>query len=356
MRPSLRALVIAFTLNGAAFAAFCLYITSDFMAGPKHRYLMTNEFDKHTQVTSQALAIRHSDAPDVVILGASLTVRCIESEELLADYVAERSGGMPLIYDMSADGQSTWEMAALVDRLRPRFDGVLVLGVSFGQLSLGLTGGHDGYYSSLTKIADNPRFGITSEAFDNEARLAGLNVPYRTGVYALDNINFLVARRYAIARNLIKGPPTNGDPLNAPWVPHVNRPEYWQKEIAELPKKINHYESNVHTNLEVIGRFIRELKTRGDASFILLEPPINPGWYSERTSADFFKRYHNDLRRFAAEHGMSFLPISKETALLPTDFVDYEGHIGTRSARERCTKTLASRVSEVLEERHTQSR
>ena len=323
------------------------------MAGPGHRYLMTHELDTHARVTSKALAIRHSEVPDVVILGASMTIRCVTSEENLADLVAEGWGEKPLVYDMATDAQTTWEMAALVDRLRPRFDGVLVLGVSAGLLSHGAT---DGGYSSLAKIVDHPRLGFTSEAFDNEARIAGLKVPYRIGVYSLDNLVFLLARRYQVARNLIKGAPTYGDPLNAPWMSRVNRPEYWQQEISRLPGLIKGYESNIEVNFAVIGRFATELKKSGDASFILLEPPINPRWYGERTGAKFFKRYHDDLRRFADEHGMVFLPISEEASLLPTDFVDYEGHIGTFEARERCTKTLASRVSEVLIERRVQSR
>lgn len=344
-RSSPTALVIALSLTGAAFAALCLVVTSELMIGPNYRYFMSSGFDTHTRATSRALAIRDSQTPAVVVFGDSITNMCFKSNEHPADHVAGTSREMPVVYNLATDNQTAWEMAALADRLPMRFDGVLVLGASRMLLS------HD--VALLSRIASHPRLGFTSEVLDTEARLAGFDVPYRTRIFFLDNLGFFLARRFAIPRNLLRGPPPDGDPLNAPWVAHVYREEFWQQEIAALPEEIKQYDANKHLNFAVLKRLITQIRERGDISFVLLEPPINPRWYGEATSATFFRRYREDLRQFAAEQGVSFLSVSEEAALLAADFVDYEGHIGTPSARERCAATITSWVAGISSEPHS---
>lgn len=341
-RPSLASLVITFSVNVLAFVALCVYITPDFLAGPMHRYLMKDPFDSFVPVTAKAFYSRYSKSPQIVIFGDSLTVRCIVGEDRLADMVAEKLGRpAPTVYDLSADGEAAWDMLALVEQLPLSSEPVLILGVGPGLLSGGI--------EVLAETIVNMRIGISSETLDNEARSAGLKVPYRTGIYFIDHWRFFLPRLRFIVRNLlITGAQPYGDPFDIPWMQTVNRPEFWQQEISEFPSLMLQYDTNRQANLKVIERIVSQLKARGNASFILLEAPINPRWYNESNGKEFFERYHNDLRQFATEHGMSFLSASEAAALLPTDFVDYEGHIGTHEARERCMQAIASRVAKIM--------
>jgi hypothetical protein len=344
MQPSLAALLIVLFLNGAAFVAICLFVTPSFMSGPKHLYLMTDELDSQTHVTRKVLDFQSLQNPSVVILGDSLTKMCLANDKQLADLVAQELGEKVAVYNLATDAQTTWEMAAILDRLPSDFIGVVISALSLGSLSHGVTTG----YSSLANVIENPRLGFTSAALDNEARLAGLEVPYRTGVYALDNFRYLLARRRIVVRNLIKGPLSYGDPHENPWIEKVNQPKFWLQEIAELPDRISAYEANFRANLNVVTRFVSEQRDRGTVSFILMEPPINPNWYKEQIGAQFFRKYHDDLRTYADRNEMIFLSASREASLLPADFVDYEGHIGTNSARIRCSNAIALRASETL--------
>ena len=122
----------------------------------------------------------------------------------------------------------------------------------------------------------------------------------------------------------------------------------WQSEIDAQPALIEHYDRNLELNLAIIRRFIKALGRSERVSFLLLAAPINPRWHEEPGGEEFHTRYLEDLRRFALENDMPFLNINEGSELTGDDFVDYEGHIGNRAARHRCTEVLASHVSQRL--------
>jgi hypothetical protein len=345
IHPSLASLVIAFSVNVLVFVALCVYITPDFLAGPMHRYLMKDPFDSFVPLTAKALLSRHSEPPQIVILGDSVTVRCVSNEERLAGMVAEKSrGSAPIVYDLSADGVVLLEMEVLAEQLPTRFDGILILGVAPPVLSNPMR-------DLVTDILNTARMGLSSEVIDNAARSVGVKVPYRTGVYFIDNWRFFLSRVLFTTRNLlITGAQPYVDPLDHPWVQEIKRSEQRQREMAEkyfsLVTRL--YEPNKQANLAVIERIITGLKKRGDVSFILLQAPINPLWYDNPIGKEFFEKYTADLRQFATEHGMSFLSPSQEAKLRPADFFDHAGHIGNHEARERCTQAIASQVAKIM--------
>jgi hypothetical protein len=343
-RPSLTSLVIAFSLNSIAFVALCVYITPDSLGKLGFRYLMVDPFDRSVRITAKVL-FQPSEPPDVVILGSSQTVFCIASEERLAGMVAEKVDNSAFVVsDMSMPAETPWVMAALAAQLHPQFNGVLVIGVTPGLLSID------------NKRVRHAILGFSSEVRDNEARFAGLKVPYRTGIYLIDNRHFLLARQIYIIRNLfITGAPPDGDPMDEFWTQQANQPEFWRQTIRDFPRLVHQYELNKQANLAVIERLMARLKARGNISFILMESPINPLWYEQAGGKEFFEESHNDLHRFATKHGISFFSVDKAAVLSPSDFLDYEGHLGTREARERCTKAIASRLIEVLNKKNVAS-
>lgn len=340
--PSLLSLVITFLVSIVTFSSVCIFVTPDLLAGPGHRYLMRDSFDSIVPKTAKILSFRHSESPDVVIMGDSLTVRCLSNEERLAGIIAERLGGVkPVVFDLSFDGMNVWQMLEFANLLPPEFDGVVIFGVGPGLLGVSP--------SDVAEELKNPQIGFLSKVVDHEAQSAGLTVPYRTGIHFIDNWRYFLARRHYILRNLFfTGEQPIGDPLNVPWMQEVNQPEYWEKEIREFSRNTQQYESNKQFNLALIARIMTMLKTHGNPSFVLLQAPFNPRWWDVPKGKEFFERYTNDLHQFAFQQGMSFFSATSEVALAPNDFVDYEGHIGTPEARARCTKAVASHTAHIL--------
>lgn len=347
--PSLVSVVVALAVNLAGLGTIGVF-AREVVSGKAHRYLRVDPFDTHLPVTNRVLSYRGSENPETVVLGASLTIRCLASETSLARRLESELGRPIRVHRLCTDAQNVWEMASIVERLGPRFHGVLVLGLSPGTLAHGLRDGPGNGYASLERVLEQPRLGFVSDSLDAQARAAGLRAPRRAGLYAFDNMHFLLTRRFHLARNLLLGPPAIGELLEAPWVEHVNRPEFWRAEIDALPEKKRLYRSNYRTALDAVGRFVDDLRSRGRVGVVLLEPPTNPGWHSVPEAAAFFREYRENLRSFAVEHRMHFLPITDEALLTQSDFVDYEGHIGNPSARERCESVLAAWIGRALVE------
>jgi hypothetical protein len=259
--------------------------------------------------------------------------------------IAEKLGGpAPLVYDLSAGGVVSLEMEVLAEQLPAQFDGILVLGVAPPILSNPMR-------DLVTDILNTARMGVSSEVIDNAARSVDVKIPYRTGVYFIDNWRFFLSRVPFTVRNLlITGPQPHVDFLDQPWVRELMRSQRRQQERAEeyfsLVTRL--YEPNKQANLAVIERIVAGLKKRGDASFILLQAPINPLWYDNPIGKEFFEKFTADLRQFATEHGMSFLSSTQEAKLHPADFFDHAGHIGSHEASERCTQAIASKVAQIM--------
>ena len=349
LRPNPLSLFIALGINLALLVIVGVAVTPEAIA--KHyRYLMSDGFDRYSRVTGETLALQAKGraSASVVILGASTTLRCITSEHDLERMVRESSGLVIDAHNFCTDAQSTWEMAAIVDRLPQAFDGVLVIGVTPGLLSFGTGIGEREQFASLNSLLTSSRLGFAADAMDEEARRVGLPVPFRTGIYAVDNREFLLARRRIVLRNLLRGVPKFEDPLTAPWISYVNRPEFWQEEIAKMPALVERYRRNQGVTLPVIERMMRNLARRGRVAFLLLVSPIHPGWYKEPVGAEFYAAYLVELKDFAERNQMSFMNIAADAELVAADFVDYEGHIGNAAARDRCMRVLADRVSTLL--------
>ena len=320
-QPSRTALLVIFTVNVFAFCGLCLFITPDLVAGPVHRYLMENPQDSFVPVTAKAFQAQRLKSPKIVILGDSVTVRCISSEQRLADMISGQLGSAaPAVYNMSADGQVSLEMAALAELLPEEFSGVVVLGIGAPFLSNEM--------GKLAKdILEVPKIGFSAEVVDNVAKTFGVPVPYRTGNYFVDNWRFFLSRfRFAIRNWVISGPQPYGDAFDVSWMNEGKEDlsdqesrDYYVSEVGRL------YGPNRIDNLEVVGKTVEKLKKRGKVSFILLQPPINPFWYSDPWGKEFFEGYTNDLRQFATRYGMSFLSANQAAGLSSADFFDYGG-------------------------------
>jgi hypothetical protein len=343
-RPSLASLAIIFSVNTLAFLILCFFLTPDLLSGQAGRYLPMDPFDEYAFLTYKVLDARYSETPDIVILGNSVTVRCVAEEKRLAKMFVEHTGlTAPIIYDLSVDGQTVWEMAAIGEQLPPQFHGVLVFGVDVGLLAKDI--------DALADHIGNPRIGFSSEALEDEARFVGLKVPGKIGNYFIDNWSFFLLRAGQISRNVfVSGPQRDGDPLDIPWMKEpLDDEAVWDEAIElDLPKIRKVYDSQGRANLAVIGRIIKKLKARTSASFILAESPINPRWYRDPNGKKFFEQFHNDLRLFATEHEMEFISVNEGTKFFEGEFFDPVGHLRTREARERCSKVIAAKVVEVV--------
>ena len=344
-RPSVTSAGVLIGTVATAFLAYIVVFGPWFTGSEFYRYQMTGQLDRSVYVTHKVLARENSPGPAIVVFGTSLVVNCVESEERLSGLVSASLGQQMPAHDFSSDLQNSWEIAAITERMPPGDGGVLVLGLSPGILSHGAESDGQG---SLKYIIANPKLCFTSEILDAEARREGIKVPTRTGIHAIDNAQFILARRKTFLMNLISGGWTYGEPLDAPWHETVNTPEYWAGEMSRVPDLEANYGRNAEVNFAVLRRTVARLREAGDVNVIVLESPFNPRWWSEEAGSRFYSRYRADLETFAESLDGSLLRATDAARLTKDDFVDYEGHIGNAAARARCTDALGQEVVRVL--------
>lgn len=339
-QPAFSALLIAFGIVLTSIFTFFIVLTDDVLAGPGFRYFMAHDLDTHSRVTHKALSLEPSASPIVAVSGTSVLIRCFVNEPSLATEIQKHAGVSTKVVDLSADGLNIWEMIGLADHIPEGQAGVFVIGITPGLLSFDL----DFHRKSI----EEPKLGFTSKALDDEAKRAGIDVPTRTGIYSYDNSYFLLAHRHNLLANLFTGGLDYEDPLSASWLQEVNNPDYWEKEISWLPELAEGFEQNHAQNLESIVRLAEVLNTKGNFNIQLVDGPINPGWLDLSHTADFFEKYRRILNDFGEKHDFTVVPINDKAQLRKTDFVDYEGHLGTFDGRARCNDALAESIAKDL--------
>ena len=345
VQPSLTAVSAAAVTLLIVLAAYCVIFTPAFMASSYYRYLLSDDQDSMTLITHRAFAAASASLPAILYFGDSDAIRCVETEKAQEDLIAGFTGRKFAFHDLATSAQSTWVMASLAQQVPPGPGGVLVIGITPDILGIG---SRDDSRISLQGILKWPMVGVDTPVLADEAQRAGLSVPWKTGIYAIDQVNFILSRRKAIARNLLMGPPQYGDPLNAPWYAYVGTPEFHAEEHRLLPEVASLYDKSTSENLAVLERMIQRARDQGPTHVVILMAPMHPGWNDDPFGRAFFARYRADLEAFARKVGGTFASATYFANLQKTDFVDFEGHINNPEARHRCAVGLARVISDIV--------
>lgn len=337
-RPSLPGTIGALLITAGLFCASILLITPGFMATVKPGMVMLNQHDQYGFLTVRAFHLC-DDAPAVptaVIIGASSLQHSIPDEELMTRMLSEKLGTDARVYNMTAGGTTPWEAAALSDFLDDRIEGLYVIGVSVAKFALPT--------SNLEFLGSYPRFGFTSEALDAELHAAGFAVPRRTGVYALDNFKFFMARLKSL-RHIVTGPAEiHRYSTRRGTVPE----EQWPAHIEEWIPFLEVYDENKQPVYETIERLIERLRS-GGSDVVLLNGVINPRMM-EHIPQEIQQQYEQDIRSFAEELSVEYWDLQDVIGFAPDRFYD-RVHIKDPEAREQYGDVLTDRLAEVFRQR-----
>jgi hypothetical protein len=339
-RPNVMSASIMLSVVLISFLAYIALVNDKLLAGDAYRFVMDKDLDTQTYATHQLLAAKRTDAPAVLIFGSSVMVRCVKDRGTVSDLVSSASGQSVSVYNLSTDAQTSWEFEAMVDRFPEDGSGVVVLGASYGFWT----------YSRehLEELINAPKLGFPTPTIDAAARDQGIKVPIRTGIYGLDASKYFLARRNTVLKNLLTGGHTYADPMDAYWMDIVNNPEFWAREMNQLPDYVSGVDANLEMNLEAVARAIENLRAKGDYQIIMFEAPINPGWFELEEGRAFFTDLQQALKEFTAEQAIEFASARDLIEFGAEDFVDYEGHISNDAARMACTQAVADLAAEAL--------
>jgi len=337
-KPSVLSVVLA------VFIPFVVTLAAVF-AGPRlmasnaYVYLMSHAFDTHTLASHRIMKGVSRNKPTAAILGTSVMVHCVDEGPDLTQTMG--LGDEFYVASLPTASQASFEMAAILTELDPYAHSVVVLGLNPGVFTPPASH-HEN--SALTDVVEHPRLAFYSSTLTDEIIRAGDTPPFKTGIYTLDNLNFFLSRRKPMLRNLLNGGIEYGDPLDAPWIPTVNNPEFWEEEKADLGNMIAAYDQNAAAHYDVLARAIQRVQEEPGVRVVVAEAPINPGWFELEDGRDFFNRFAEDLSALAQETGAEFYSLSAGANLTKEDFADYEGHLVTHDAQARCTSAIGESI------------
>lgn len=335
-KPSLPALLIALSITVTLFVLCALCITPDSMASGLASRMARDGEDDYCFLTAMALGVSKSQPakPAIYLLGASAVKESISSCDELAELVSARTGVQPVVYNLSGADQVVWEMAALCEILPTRRDSIVVLEVRPSRFCVGR--------GQLEELAAAPRLGFASEAFDAEARLAGIEPGGRWGCYFWDNRRFFLPRMKHLVRNLLWG-------RRVEYVEHRflgDAPRGWDPEAPQTKHLQARYRRNLEECLCAYTRIVQGQVQRRRARVVLLESPTSPRFIAEAYGGEFYEAFQRRMREYARQQGLPYWNPQVAAKLTQDDFRDPR-HLRRREAQRRFTAVLAQRLSEV---------
>lgn len=344
-QPSLPG-VIGIVCVAMLLGALCVWgITPHFFASSAAGYLMKNSNDDYVSVSAEVLRLTDSPPvkPTLIAIGDSMMREAISSANELRQDISVTIKSDLDVRIFVASSLTHWQEAAIADCVRNHMHGVVVLEITPFNLAM--------RRGALSEAMHRRQLALTSDAFDDELRRAGLPVPRRWNNLFMDHYQFFVAREesiFQIMREPVEKDDHPADNLR-PW-----GEKHWQQKWKSVSGWVNTYKQNHVANLEVYERMIDRLRKRGDISVALLEGVQNPQ-LDERAegSAEAKKirgQYRIDVEAFAKRQHVPYWDLREESNLRMEDFVDY-AHITNPQARQRYTQCLAKHAAALLESR-----
>lgn|GEM_PF-3574666 len=337
-KPSVLSVSLA-VLTPMAVVAAAVFAGPKLMASDAYVYFMSHSFDTHTMASHRVMKGVGRNKPTAAILGTSVMVYCVMDGPDLNQTMG--LGDDFYVASVPTASQNAFEMAAILDRLDPYAGSVVVIGLNPGMFTKEITPDEN---SLVYSVVEKPKLAFYSDVLSDEIKLIGNKPPFKTGIYTIDNIEFFMARRKAMLMNIMSGGTPYGDPLDAPWIEKVNSPHHWEEEKANLSEMIVDYDANAPAHFEVLARMIEKAQAEPGVEIVIAEAPTNPGWYEIEEGRDFFEKFNSDLQAFAKQYNATYASLSASARLNKADFADFEGHLVTHDAQERCTSALGQSI------------
>ncbi len=338
-KPSLPALAGSILVAVALFAGCIFSITPELVGGAGRGYFVRNDEDHYAGLTAEALHLGRTvpNAPSVVLIGASSTREAFSTKAELERLLLEETGESFAVYNLTSDGITHWEVGALWDIIGGKFPGMIVVEVSPLNLSRNP--------ADLEDMGRDWRFALDSPSFTEELRIAGVDIPERTGNYFLDHRRFFLARPVVLL-NLLRGPIAIKPHRAEEWRT-VSGAEF-ERAAARTGRWRETYRANREANVAVYDRLTARMTAGAEVKVLLVNSTRNPAADALNFATDehraLLDAYEADAERLARGPGIDYADLRDEAALTPSDFVD-ASHIKSPEARSRYTRALAKHLA-----------
>lgn len=338
-RPSGGAVTLALLINVAWITALCAAVTPGRLAGGLDQYLARSERDDDVFAAAKAFRMRSLPAttPLVVATGASAELETLDEGDLAAEFAARGFEGVAVL-NTATSRQPFTDAMKLVEQIPDGSRGVVVVGIGPSRL----TAGREVFAEAL----EAPRLPIRSEYETRLAAEFGVELPWTTGIYALDHARFLAPRMRGFLSRVVKHRPVQhitqkyvglGRSRGAKWT--------WRGEM--VAERLEHYDAHVDLNLGVLRDIVVRIRERTEMRVLLVEHCVNPRFVAEFTEPGTYDAHIERVRRFAEGLGVPYVHLREAAGVQEEDFHDW-CHLRSRIAIQQCAGVVAERAAPLL--------
>ena len=325
------------TMLGVFFAVTLLIafgLTPATVAGPLGAYIPRSIKDSEGFATREALQLATptaDDRPRLVVIGNSIVAQSFASGALTARQMEEATGRPWRVAMLTTPLQGPLDEAALADvatRARPA---VVMLSLGFERYGAPVR-----EYDQLYQLR---RLGFRSDWADRKAQGLGIAPFPTTGIYALDNRNFLLRNAGTAAFRLVthsaQTPRVDTFLLDPPLTPaqHANR----RVKIHDIFLKGVHPD---RLSIDLLGDTVRRLQQRG-SKVILFEQPIDEALLDGPADRALYDAYLAKSAAIAKATGAAYCRPTPVASAAPDAYPDFL-HLGDPAAQAELRKSLAS--------------
>jgi hypothetical protein len=280
--PTPAAFGLTLAVFALTFGAICALVTPARLAGSLGDYLPRSTQDAEGFATREALRLSMDAAeppPRLRIISNSVLAHAFASEEELTAALAAATGARWSVSMLTTPLQGAIDEAALAEHATARGPAVVVLAVGFPRFAA--------RRERLIELDRSGRVGVRSAWADDALAAIGGTPRARTGVYAIDNRNFLLRNATAaLGRTLIGRPAKRRVDI---YVSEALPPdELAQRRVRMLGQLAAAERSTL--GVALLERLVVRLRA-GGSTVLLVEEPISDALFRTPGERARYDRY-----------------------------------------------------------------
>ena len=187
----------------------------------------------------------------------------------------------------------------------------------------------------LSQYVSQPRLGLVSDWADREVERLGLSTPFRTGIYAIDNREFLLRNgRKAMYQWLRQKKMTRK-------IDSFNNNKFGGPNGIKTTQRILHAKDNLSFYLDHRQQLARQLGSFANVHLVLLDEPINPLWNDDLRN--FSDEFTSQISETAKNLGIPYWQLFSSAGITPENYYD-SLHLLAGVSQQRCREALAKRL------------
>lgn len=342
--PSGPALTLMLAVFAITAVAACLLVTPRTLIGPMGAYLPRSTKDTEAFATREALRLAtaptQDDAPRLYVVSDSILAHAFASDELTAAAMRSATSEPWEVAFLTTPLQGPFDEATLAESATKQRPGVVVLSLSFDRFGL--------KKDDLVAQYRMGRVGVRSDWADAAIASIGEEPVKRTGIYVIDNRNFLLRNAsVAMARALV------GKPAERRIDAYLMHPPLSESQLAGQREAIlKHLRAPVPADdvgVELLAETVHRLKAAGN-TVVFVENPVSDTLYETPADRALYDAYIDRSTALASELGVSYCRLAAGYQPTPAMFPDYI-HVDDRAAQARLRDVLAQCVVAALDKK-----